>query len=385
MSSPAGIEDDPTTGGAEHPSADVPVRLHWVDWARGIAYVLMITAHVAPSDGPLRILLVSEFLAAPLYALLIGCGSQLGREGDRFFARGLVRAVLVLLLGLLLARSEASVVIVLMHLAALMVLCLPLVRLGTRALAVVTAAAALLAVAVPMLFSALAPVPGSAPPSVAEADGGADADTASAIAVLRAVLGTVGGHGPYRLTGLLLCALVGMLAVRALRNADPRAWLRGAAATVLAAALFVGLVIAPNLLGLYEVHAYDGTPSEQLGVAVGALAVLLAMWTLEASPLGRALPDRVAALLAMPGQAALSLYALQILILHVFQVLHPGQRDDSWGMLALLVGVGAVAPLLWRLAVAPLTARRSGLRALRRGPLEALIEGAQHLASRPDA
>ena len=135
-------------------------RLLFVDWARGAAYVLMVIAHVAPSDGPARILLVGEFLTAPLFALLIGVGAQLSwsaapQHGRRYVLREVVRAALVFALGLLLTLSAASVLIVLMHLAVLMLLCVPMVRLRTTPLAVVTVLALVLAVAVPGLYRSL--------------------------------------------------------------------------------------------------------------------------------------------------------------------------------------------------------------------------------------
>lgn len=340
-------------------------RLLFVDWARGAAYVLMVIAHVAPGDGPARILLVSEFLTAPLFALLIGVGAQLSwsasrEHGWRYVLREAVRAVLVIALGLLLMRSAASVLIVLVHLGVLMLLCLPLVRLRTKALVGAAILALVLAVAVPSLYRVL--------PSGLDLDWSPPAHHA-----LTTVLGLVGGAGAYRLTGLLLCALLGMLAIRAVQRAPMALWWRGALASAGAFAVILALLVAPNVLGLYEVHAYDGTPSEQIGVASGALGVFLMMWALERSPLGRTLPSRVAQLLAAPGQATLTLYTLQILVLHVYQVNNPLARDDHWWMLALLVVLGAGFAMVWQTMFIAL-ARRAP-RALRwmRGPLEGLI------------
>ncbi|WP_156488509.1 hypothetical protein [Brachybacterium sp. sponge] len=340
-----------------------------MDWARGAAYVLMVVAHVAPGDGPARILLVSEFLTAPLFALLIGVGAQLswsasGQHGWRYVLREAVRAALVIGLGLLLAQSAASVLIVLVHLGMLMLLCLPLVRLRTRALMVAGGFSLVLAVAVPGIYRML--------PSGLDLDWSPPAHHA-----LTTVLGLVGGAGAYRLTGLLLCAVLGMLAVRALQKAAEAPWWQGTVASIGAFAVMLALLVAPNLLGLYEVHAYDGTPSEQIGVASGALGVLLMMWALERSPLGRALPARVAQLLAAPGQAALTLYALQILVLHVYQVNHPLVRDDRWWMLALLVVLGVGFAMVWQTVFIALARRAPRARRWIRGPLEGLIREVQ--------
>lgn len=347
-------------------------RLLFVDWARGAAYVLMVVAHVAPGDGPARILLVSEFLTAPLFALLIGVGAQLswsasGQHGWRYVLREVIRAALVIGLGLLLMQSAASVLIVLVHLGVLMLLCVPLVRLRTTTpLAVVAVLALVLAVAVPGLYRSLT--------------GGHVAVTAASEPdAFITVLGLIGGTGGYRMTGFLLCAILGMLTIRVLRNMSAAEWRRGALASAAAFAVMLALLVAPNLLGLYEVHAYDGTPSEQIGVATGALGILLTIWTLQASPLGRALPSRVAPLLAAPGQAALTLYALQILVLHVYQVNNPLIRDDHWWMLALLIVLGVGMAVSWQAALGALACRAPAARRWVRGPLEGVIRGAQDL------
>lgn len=43
-------------------------RLVWPDAARGVAVLSMFVAHVAPGGG---VILLSEFLTAPLFALLV--------------------------------------------------------------------------------------------------------------------------------------------------------------------------------------------------------------------------------------------------------------------------------------------------------------------------
>lgn len=355
----------PTPTGTRH-------RLPFVDWARGAAYVLMVTAHVAPNDGPARILLVSEFITAPLYAMLIGLGTQLGRDaalekGARYGPRAIIRALLVLGLSVLLARSEAQVHVVLAHLALLMALCLPLARLGTRALSVAGLAALTLALLVPMAHRAV----------ITSAMGRGDMEALDSPLVHGLAL--VGGTGPYRATEFLLCAIVGMLAIRVLRAAPPRAWLRGAAAALLTFTGMLALIVAPNVLGLYGVHAGDGTPSEQIGIVLGALGVLLTMWTLQHSPLGQSLPEWLVRMLAAPGQAGITLYSLHILVLHVYQVQNPHERDDHWWMLALLVILGAGFAIAWQAALRPLARKVPALRAWVTGPFEGLIRVVQTL------
>lgn len=44
-------------------------RLTWPDLARGVAVVSMLVAHTAPVGG---ILNLSEFLTAPLFAMIVG-------------------------------------------------------------------------------------------------------------------------------------------------------------------------------------------------------------------------------------------------------------------------------------------------------------------------
>ncbi|WP_156954004.1 hypothetical protein [Brachybacterium phenoliresistens] len=334
--------------------AAAPARRIGVDLARTAALVLMVIAHVAPGDGPGRILLVSEFLTAPLFALLVGAGAQLGEDGARPHRalRSLVRALCLIVVGAVLARSSAQVVIVLVHLGVLTALCIPLVRGRTRTLAgllpLVLAAACLL----PMLHRA--------------ALAGAGADTPIGALPVRA-LALAGGEGPYRLAAMAACALTGILLIRLLTSRP-----RGAGPVLLAGAgalgAFAALVIAPNLLGIFAVHAYGGTPAEITGDLAGAAGVLLLCW-------GAAdLAPRALGLLALPGTMSLSLYTGQVVVLHAYSVLADGRRDDSWPMLLGLLLAGALLVALWRRFAARATTAR--------GPLEGLVGLAESAALR---
>ena len=98
-------------------------------------------------------------------------------------------------------------------------------------------------------------------------------------------------------------------------------------------------------------------------LAAGVLGVgLAAARVLSQIAAGR----RIVALLAAAGAMTLTLYALQILWLaYDVRVLHPGQPDDSWVNLAVLLGGSLVMAWAW-----PAVVRRYPWRT---GPLEGLV------------
>lgn len=350
-----------------------PVRLLALDVARGLAVLMMFAAHVAPSDGPLRILLTTEFLTAPLFALLVGCGAQLARHRHHRTGAGrqvagagrqVVRALGLIALGVLLMLSSAQVVIVLVHLGVLALLCIPLARCRTSVLTGWAVLAGLAALVLPMVTAAYGA--GLRGPG---ADGGE--------LLLRAVA-ALGGAGPYRLAAFVLYACAGMLLMRALAGREPggaaRGWKVTGMAGLGALALMAALLIAPNLLGLFGVHAYDGTPAETLGNLAGAAGIVMLCWAVFEGPIGDVLPEMLQRLLAAPGQMALTLYSLQALILHTYVVLSGGARDDHWWMLALLIGSSLGLAWLWQGLGAVLSTARHLPPAMRRGPIEGFID-----------
>lgn len=368
------MTSQPIPARVERATADVsiaPARLLALDVARGLAVLMMFAAHVAPSDGPLRILLTPEFLTAPLFALLVGCGAQLAGHrhprsgiGRVVAGRQVVRALALIALGLLLMLTSAQVVIVLVHLGVLALLCIPLARCRTAVLAGWAVFAGLAAVVLPMVTAAYGTgVRG------AGSDGGD---------LLLRGIAALGGAGPYRLTAFVLYATVGMLLMRALADRRPAGFARGSLlvglAGVGALALMGALLIAPNLLSLFGVHAYDGTPAETLGNLAGATGIVLLCWAVLEGPIGAALPEVLRHLLAAPGQMALTLYTLQVLILHTYVVLSGGARDDHWWMLALLIGSSLGFAWLWQGLGAVAGIARHLPPSMRRGPLEGLID-----------
>ena len=289
-----------------------------VDVVRFLALVSMYVAHVAPVPGPAHVLELSEYLTMPLFALLVGVGAQLGvrsaaadTRGRRWWWSMVVRAAVLVALGLALDRAGAQVVIVLVHLGVLLVVAGPLARLPL-AVVVAVAVAALVA--------------------------GQTTEMAR----------FVWADGPYRLLPMVLYAAVGVLL--------SRWWLCGARArsVVLPLAFGCGLLVlaaamlAAEQLGRLDLVPYSGTAQETVLdtlLAAGVLGVgLAAARLLSRIAAGR----RLVSVLAAAGAMTLTLYALQILWLaYDVRVLHPGQPDDSWVNLAVLLGGSLVLAVLW--------------------------------------
>ena len=303
-----------------------------VDVVRFLALASMYVAHVAPVPGPAHVLELSEFLTMPLYALLVGVGAQLGvwiagSATPRWWWSMLVRAAVLVGLGLALDLAGAQVVIVLVHLGVLVVVAGLVARLPPAAVAAVAVAAF--------------------------------------VAGQTVAAGYVWSDGPYRMLPMVVYAAVGILM--------SRWWLRGARARSVVLPLAVGgvlLVVAAAMLaaeqlGRLDLVPYSGTAQETVLnalLAAGALGVALAV----ARVLSRiAAGRRIVSLLGAAGAMTLTLYTLQILWLaYDVRVLHPGQRDDSWVNLAVLLGGSLLMAWVW-----PTVVRRHPWRA---GPLEGM-------------
>lgn len=129
-------------------------RLWGVDAARGLALLGMMTVHVIPTTGfsgeATWAGLLFSGRSAALFAVLAGVGLALltgGSAGERSSDRlnwdrkvVAVRAVLIILIGLVLALLTSGVAIILVHYGVMFVLALPFLRLGARSLAAIAAA-----------------------------------------------------------------------------------------------------------------------------------------------------------------------------------------------------------------------------------------------------
>jgi hypothetical protein len=308
----------------------------------------MYVAHVAPVPGPARVLELSEYLTMPLFALLVGVSAQLGARsatGVRWWRSTAVRAAVLIGLGVALERAGAQVVIVLVHLGVLVLVAGVLTRLSTVAVAAVATAAT---VAGPVLL-------GRAAPGAVDEGGWATA-----------AQDVVWGGGPYRLLTMVVYAALGIVVSRWwLRGAPARSvLLPGAVGVVLLMAAAV--MLAAEQLGRIDLVPYSGTLQEtvlDVLLTVGVLGVGLA----SARGVARVRAGRRAvSVLAAAGAMTLTLYAIQVLWLaYDVRVLHPGQADDSWANLAVLVGGSLVLAATWVALV-----RREPWR---KGPVEGLV------------
>lgn len=326
-----------------------------VDVVRLLALVFMFVAHVAPTWGPGEVLILSDFVTMPLFALLVGVGGQLGEwravEGGsrtRWARSMLVRAVLLVVVGLLLMQAGAAVLIVLVFLGVLVVVMDLLASLPSWAVAAFGAAAFLLT---PLLtemmrhrFADMLVSPDVWDPGL-----------------WWEVQMFLWGYEPYRLGSMVVYGCVGVLLARWWLRDDPDSVPRWHPLAVgLAALLVPSVVMALRHAGRVQLDPYSGTHAETaFNVSLITAALGLGLWV------ARVLPRAIISLLGAAGAMSLTIYALHVLWLAFYvRVLDPGASDDSWANLALLT-IGS-------LAVA--TAWQAGVRRgpWRRGPLEGL-------------
>lgn len=349
------------------PSSSLPAavnrpRREWgVDLARGVAVVSMFVAHTAPGNGPGDVLMLSEFLTFPLFALLVGAGAELGarRLGVLpHLAASAVRAAALLALGWALAQAGAHIVIVLAPLGVLTVLCWGVSRLPTGAVVAVGLAAGLLA------------------PWTIEASRTTWMELA--VSQRREALWwwDLLVSTSYPQAVLLLCGCVGVVLVRWLlpRDGTRPGWSSLAWALAVPSLLVVGLAGA-RVAGALDFAAYDTSWTEELFVAslaAGAFAacLLLARWGSAVRLL-----DRLLTPLAWVGAMTLTVYTLQILWLAWWvHDAEAGTSDDTWvNVVGMTVGALVVASA-WRLLALPAPWTR--------GPLEGIVGSGVRLALR---
>jgi len=143
-------------------------RVVGLDVARALALVAMMATHILPDVGPDGSIALNQQLAggraSGLFAVLAGVSVSLisgrttpqrGRERLATSAGLAVRAVLIAVVGLLLAEVDSGIAVILTYYGLLFLLALPFLGMGARALAV---ASAVTLTAVPVLSHLVRPL-----------------------------------------------------------------------------------------------------------------------------------------------------------------------------------------------------------------------------------
>ena len=310
-------------------------RLDGLDAARGLAVLSMLVAHLCPAGG---IFVVSEYLTAPLFAVIIGISMGVRLDERRppagtFLLDNLQRGLVLVVLGVLLQSLYSQINVVLPYLGVLVIVLAPLALLLHR---------------VPVLTLGIAGALAVVGPLVVERAREASTTVAGGMSDL---LGWVATGHSYRLVSFLPMALGGLALASVLRRAA-----RPPEGYVVAGVLFV-LSVAAYGLGRGTPDgsaAYSGTTAEVIG------ATFLATATVVASCVGVALLQRIGAGAALgpllsTGRLALTAYTLQILFLAAIQLAGP-RDDDTWLILVAttVVVVGGCWVLERRFGTGPL-------------------------------
>lgn len=318
-------------------------RLVGIDLARSAALISMYIAHTAPSPGPGGVLNLSEFLTAPLFALLLGASAALSAQRMAFpalFASSVVRGIALIALGLWIGGWGAQVDIVLEYLGLLSLVMAPLVYLPAWVLGLVAAGAFWFAQEARAYFVA-------------------DYQAALAQGSYWSYFydWAFTGHN-YQVLTLLTYACVGAILAPALLT-----WTAAAEAVLAVAATGVtGLIFWYSRTAVPEFLPYTSTRLEIAFSLAASVAVLA--WCLL---LGRALGgQKLLAPFLAAGRMTLSLYVLQVGLLALYTRNAAAQgwpvSDDSWLIMGGLILVSLLFAGLWE--------RLLGATPFRRGPLE---------------
>lgn len=298
-------------------------RLDGLDAARGLAVVSMLVAHLCPAGG---ILNVTEYLTAPLFAVIIGVamGVQLAErrpQAGLFVLDNVQRGLVLIVLGLLLQAVYAQIVVVLPYLGVLVIVLAPIALLLHRMPVLTLGVAGALAVLGPLVVDRVR----ESYPWFVESWPQWTLDP----------LRWVATGDSYRLVSFLPMALGGLALATVLRRVT-----RPPEVYVLTAVLFV-LGVAAYALGRGTPDgsaAYSGTTAEVVGATFLSAATVLAAFALV-SLVRRVGAGAVLEPLLSTGRLALTAYTLQVLFLALVQVVAGPRRDDSWLILAATTGV----------------------------------------------
>lgn len=381
-------------------SGIAPGRLIGIDAARGLAVLGMLLVHVNPTRGPTWLVELAQGRSAALFAVLAGVsvallsgGAQPPAELAATRWQIVVRAVMLMVLGLALDLLQTSVMVILCYYAMYFLLCLPLLRLRAPALAV---SALIAAIAGPIASFAI-----RSHMEINEFGGSPSFASVGDLGETLKLLFLTGAYPvltwlPFVLAGFALGRLE-LHAIRPMRIAS--------AGAVLTVAGFGGSWFAQNALGgrdrlvamlsplldgsglsagavldapsfgttsttswwnLTLANPHSGTPFEVIGSIGVALAAIGLLSTVCRPKRGQRLFRPLIAI----GTTALTAYCLHIVILALFPPLRvEGEHVvtlwdmSAWTYYALLVSLIACFAMLW-------------LAVYRRGPFESLLHHA---------
>ncbi|MDO5681880.1 MAG: DUF418 domain-containing protein [Propionibacteriaceae bacterium] len=290
-------------------------RLLWPDLARGIAVISMLFAHTAPAGG---VLLIVEFLTAPLFATLVGVSLWLDWHHRGAATRGwvlaqLLRGLTLIVLGELAQPLYAQIVIVLQTLGFLTIALAPLVALLARRPWISLGLAAATTVVSPLIMSASRTWLMAGPPNP----------------VVRWLVNQVAASPYYRLSTFLAFGFLGLALTMWVQpvNQRPRRMLLAALATTAAmvACFAYGVVLTRTL------KPYSGTHIEIVSNLFLVAATLL--WCVWATAAWPASVIRFLEPLIATGRMALTAYLGQVVLLAYLTTRITGGRDDSWFVL----------------------------------------------------
>lgn len=298
-------------------------RLAGLDLARGVAVVSMLVAVLRPVGGPLT---VTEYLTAPLFAVVIGTsmGVRLARTRPAagvFVLDNLVRGLLLVALGVALQATSHQVDVVLPYLGLLVIVLAPLAVALWRA---------------PVLTLGLGVAGAVISPLVMERAREYLADTAGRLGEARTtVVEWVAAGESYRLTSLLPMALGGLALAVVLPRAGERPHGYGVVAVLWGSSLAAYLVGWTSRDGA---AAYSGTTAEIVGATLLATGTVVAAFVVSDLALDRRAEVALEPLLAT-GRLALTAYTLQVLLLAAVEVARGGESTGGWAILGLLLVV----------------------------------------------
>ncbi|MGF1663963.1 MAG: heparan-alpha-glucosaminide N-acetyltransferase domain-containing protein [Kineosporiaceae bacterium] len=354
-------------------------RLLGVDAARGIALLGMMVIHIVPSQGETGAIAVAYDVAhgraSALFAVLAGMSLVLADGGARgpvggygtMLARAAVRAVLIGVVGLLLAMAGTPILVILTYYGLLFLLASPLIRLPAAVLAGLALGWAVLGPVVSHAvrsaygleqflespsFDALADDPGRVVTGLL-LTGTYPALTWLAYALAGAALGraALGGGGLLALAGGGLALAAAALAASTVLVERGRPALDAASPFTTVDGSFYGTTPTDSWWWLVIARPHSGTPFDMLAT-IGSSVLVVAIMLLVVR--GRTAPAWI--WLTAAGSMTLSLYSAHVV------------------MVALGVGEPAPAAQVWLLQAAIVLLAGLAWRALlRRGPLEALV------------